>query len=361
MIMENTYGLNLKLKIYGGSHDEKIGMTLSGIPAGESIDFDELYAFMARRAPGKDAFSTKRKEPDEPVFLSGFDGNITNGEVIEAVIYNKNQNSGDYSSLYDIPRPSHADFAARMKYGDKVDLRGGGHFSGRLTAPMCIAGGICLQILARKNIHIAAHIASIENICDDGFDMAHVSLSDFESLREHHFPTIIKIAGDAMREEIEKARLDGDSVGGVVECAAIGLPAGLGEHMFCGVEGRISSIVFGIPAVKGIEFGLGFGSSALTGSQNNDAFETDGKKIYTKTNNCGGILGGMTDGMPLIFRAAMKPTPSIAKEQDSVSLSRMENVKLSIGGRHDPCVVPRAVPVFEAAAAIAILDMMLDE
>ncbi len=361
MIMENAYGLNLKLKIYGGSHDEKIGMTLSGIPTGESIDFDALNAFMARRAPGKDAFSTKRKEPDEPVFLSGLEDGVTNGDVIEAVIYNKNQHSGDYSSLYDIPRPSHADFAARMKYGDKVDLRGGGHFSGRLTAPMCIAGGICLQILARKNIHIAAHIASVGNINDAPFDKTKVSITDFEKLREHYFPTISQEAGEKMREEIERARLDSDSIGGVVECAAIGLPAGLGEHMFCSVEGRISSIVFGIPAVKGIEFGLGFGSSALLGSQNNDQFETDGEKIYTKTNNCGGILGGMSNGMPLIFRAAMKPTPSIAKEQDSVSLSKMENVKLSIGGRHDPCVVPRAVPVFEAAAAIAILDMMLDK
>ena len=359
--MKNTYGLNLKLKIYGGSHDEKIGMSLSGIPAGERIDMKTLQAFMSRRAPGKDPYSTKRREPDEPVFLSGLDGDITNGEVIEAVIYNKNQHSGDYSSLYDIPRPSHADFAAKMKYGDKVDLRGGGHFSGRLTAPMCIAGGICLQILERKNIHVAAHIASVGEVRDEAFDKALVSLADFEALHRHYFPTVSEDAGEKMRQVIEKARLEGDSVGGVVECAAIGLPAGLGEHMFCSVEGRISSIVFGIPAVKGIEFGLGFGSAEIQGSENNDAFYTDGKKVYTRTNNCGGILGGMSDGMPIVFRAAMKPTPSIAKEQDSISLSKMENVKLSIGGRHDPCVVPRAVPVFEAATAVAILDMMLDE
>lgn len=356
----NTYGINIKLKIYGGSHDDKIGMTLEGIPSGEVIDFDELKAFMARRAPGNDAYSTKRKEPDEPVFLSGFNGNITTGEVIEAVIYNTNQHSGDYSSLYDIPRPSHADFAARMKYGDKVDLRGGGHFSGRLTAPMCIAGGICLQILARKNIFVAAHIASIGRINDELFDKVGVTKADFDRLRSHRFPTINQEAGVRMQEEIEKARLDTDSVGGTVECAAIGIPAGLGEHMFMGVEGRISAIVFGIPAVKGIEFGLGFGSSFLLGSENNDPFETDGEQIYTKTNNCGGILGGMTDGMPLLFRAALKPTPSIGKEQDSVSISRKENVKLNIIGRHDPCIVPRAVPVFEAACAIALMDMMLD-
>ena len=357
----NTYGFNIKLKIYGGSHDEKIGVMISGIPAGEEIDMDALRAFMARRAPGNNAYSTKRKEPDEPVFLSGFDGNVTTGETIEAVIYNQNQHSSDYSSLHDIPRPSHADFAARMKYGDQVDLRGGGHFSGRLTAPMCIAGGICLQILARKNIHVAAHIASIGNVEDICFDPVKVSQEDFEDLHTHSFPTISEHAGNEMQSVIESTRLDLDSIGGIIECAAIGLPVGLGEHMFMGVEGRISAIIFGIPAVKGIEFGKGFASASLLGSQNNDPFETDGIHIYTKTNNCGGILGGMTDGMPLIFRAAMKPTPSIGKEQDSVSLSRMENVKLTIGGRHDPCVVPRAVPVFEAACALAIMDMLLDK
>lgn len=360
MIMENVYGLNLKLKIYGGSHDERIGMTLEGIPAGEKIDMDALRAFMARRAPGKDPYSTKRREPDEPVFLSGIDGDVTTGDVIEAVIYNQNQRSGDYSSLVDVPRPSHADFAARMKYGDRVDLRGGGHFSGRLTAPMCIAGGICLQILERRGIKIGAHIASVGNICDESFDPVSVSIDDIEKLHAHAFPTISQSAGERMKAEIESARLASDSVGGTIECAAIGLPCGLGEHMFAGVEGRISSIVFGIPAVKGIEFGLGFGSATLRGSENNDPFFTDGKKIYTKTNNCGGILGGMSDGMPLVFRAAIKPTPSIGIEQDSVSLSKMENVTLTVGGRHDPCILPRAVPVFEAACAVAITDMLLD-
>jgi chorismate synthase len=356
----NSYGINLKLKIYGGSHDEKIGMTLSGIPTGERIDMDALRAFMKRRAPGNDAYSTQRKEPDEPVFLSGFDGNVTNGDVIEAVIYNKNQRSDDYSSLCDTPRPSHADFAAIMKYGHEVDLRGGGHFSGRLTAPMCIAGGICLQILARKGICVGAHAYSIGGIYDEPFNAAGVSKSELDALSSSHFPTLDSESGEQMRAVIEDARRDGDSVGGVIECAVIGAPMGLGEHMFCSVEGRISSVLFGIPAVKGVEFGLGFGSANIRGSQNNDAFYTDGKRIYTKTNNAGGILGGMSNGMPIIFRAAVKPTPSIAKEQDSVSISKMENVKINIGGRHDPCIVPRAVPVVEAAAAIAVMDMMLD-
>ena len=358
--MKNFYGLNIKLKIYGGSHDEKIGMTLDGIPAGYKIDMERLYAFMSRRAPGNDDYSTKRREPDIPVFLSGLDGYVTNGERLEAVIYNQNQHSSDYSSLVDVPRPSHADYAARIKYGDGVDLRGGGHFSGRLTAPMCIAGGICLQILEARGIHVGAHIYSVGNVQDTPFDSVSISKNMFDTVKSRRFSVIDELQGDKMKAEIEAARLDGDSIGGVVECAIVGVPAGLGEHMFSSVEGRISSVVFSIPAVKGIEFGLGFGSAHLRGSQNNDPFYTDGEKIFTKTNNAGGILGGMSSGMPIIFRAAIKPTPSIAKEQDSVSLSKMENVKLSIGGRHDPCIVPRAVPVFEAAAAIAVYDMMLD-
>ncbi|MBQ4091110.1 MAG: chorismate synthase [Clostridia bacterium] len=358
--MQNAYGTNLKLKIYGGSHDDHIGMKLSGIPQGHKIDLDELRAFISRRAPGQNAYSTARRESDEPVFLSGLDGNVTNGEVIEAVIYNKNQRSGDYRSFQDVPRPSHADFAARMKYGENVDLRGGGHFSGRLTAPMCIAGGICLQILKAQGIRIGAHIACVGNVCDTPFDAVSLSDNELYAASRKGFPALDDERGEEMRAVIAAAKKEGDSIGGVVECAIVGAPSGLGEHMFMSVEGRISSIVFAIPAVKGIEFGLGFGSTKLRGSQNNDPFVTDGKTVTTLTNNAGGILGGMSSGMPIIFRAAVKPTPSIAKEQDSVSLSRMENVKLSIGGRHDPCIVPRAVPVFEAAAAIAIYDMLLD-
>ncbi len=354
----NTYGKRINLDIYGGSHDEKIGMKLSGIPAGEVIDLTALREFMARRAPGNDPYSTARKESDEPVFLSGLDGNVTNGDVIEAVIYNQSQRSVDYASIADIPRPSHADFAARMKYGESVDLRGGGHFSGRLTAPMCIAGGICLQILARRGIHIGSHIYSIGNVDDRPFDPVNISKRDLDILHYWKFPVLEGASGEKMKALIERARLEGDSVGGIIETAVIGLPVGLGEHMFDSVESAICNIVFGIPAVKGIEFGAGFDSARMLGSQNNDPFYTDGKSIKAKTNNAGGILGGMTSGMPLIFRAAIKPTPSIAKEQDSVSLSHMENVKLSIRGRHDPCIVPRAVPVFEAAAALAVTELM---
>ena len=358
--MATTYGKNLNITIYGGSHDPEIGVIADGLPRGFSIDMKALGNFMERRAPGRDALSTTRREPDVPVFLSGVDNNTLNGDTLKAVIYNKNQHSSDYKNLELIPRPSHADFAARAKYGESVDLRGGGHFSGRLTAPMCIVGGICLQYLKSLGIHIGAHAYCIGNAYDKPFDMVGVDEDTLGASARSPYPFLDRVAGEAMLAEIESARDDGDSVGGIVECGIIGVPAGLGEHMFDGIENRIAQIVFGIPAVKGIEFGLGFGSSHIRGSENNDPFYTDGEKIYTKTNNAGGILGGMTSGMPIIFRAAMKPTPSIYKEQDSVNMSKMTNTRLSIVGRHDPCIVLRAVPVFEAAAAIAITDILLD-
>ena len=358
--MSTHYGKNLDIEIYGGSHDEKIGIKIKGLPIGTKIDSKKLFSFMERRSPGKDEFSTSRREADIPVFVEGVSNDIITGELVHAVIYNTNQKSSDYKNLSLVPRPSHADYAAIMKYGKDVDLRGGGHFSGRLTAPLCIAGGICLQILEEKGIHVGAHLYSVGNENDIPFDPVNVTKNDIDALHSSDFPTISKECGQKMQNEILMAKSKGDSVGAVIECTAVGLPTGLGEHMFFGVENRISSIIFGIPAVKGIEFGSGFETSKKLGSDNNDAFYTDGQKVYTKTNNAGGILGGMTTGMPLIFRAAMKPTPSIFCEQDSVDLHTMTNVKLSIKGRHDPCVAVRAVPVFEAAAAIAIFDMLLD-
>ena len=358
--MANYYGQNLNIAIYGGSHDTEIGVKLSGFPAGFHADMDALLAFLARRAPGKNDLSTPRREADAPHFLSGLVENVTNGEEIHAVIRNTNTRSSDYSFVYDTPRPGHADFAALQKYGNAVDLRGGGHFSGRLTAPLCIAGGLALQYLAARGIHVGAHVASIATVCDERFDV-NVCANDLAALTAMEFPLLDTTKETEMRECILAARAEGDSVGGVVECAVTGLPAGLGEHMFAGVEGRISALMFSVPAVKGVEFGEGFGATLLRGSQNNDPFTTDGNTVRTLTNHCGGILGGITNGMPLVFRAAFKPTPSIAKEQQTVSLSRMENTTLSIKGRHDPCVVLRAVPVVEAVAALAVLDLLLDE
>ena len=360
--MATTYGKNIHVTVYGGSHDPEIGVIATGLPQGFSFDYEELLSFMKRRAPGQNSLSTPRKEADIPEFLTGVEQNVLNGETLHAIIRSTNQRSSDYSNLSFVPRPSHADFAARMKYGDAVDLRGGGHFSGRLTAPLCIVGGICLQYLKQRGIEVAAHVYAIGNVNDTPFDAVGVGEAEFSLLRERsNFPVLCEQAGEQMRTLIEEARADGDSVGGVVECAVTGLPAGLGEHMFDGIENRISAMIFGIPGVKGIEFGDGFACSTRRGSQNNDAFAVVDGKIVTKTNHAGGILGGMSSGMPLIFRAAMKPTPSIFQEQDSVDMVSMEPVKLTIKGRHDPCIVLRAVPVFEAVAAIVICDLLTDK
>ena len=357
--MATQYGNNIKISIYGGSHDEQIGVRLAGFPKGFRADLDALQKFLARRAPGNSDLATPRKEPDLPVFLSGLTDGVTDGDELHAVIYNQNKRSSDYSFIYDTPRPGHADFAALQKYGSSVDLRGGGHFSGRLTAPLCIAGGLALQYLAARGIHVGAHVASIADVQDARF-ATDVGADELAHLTKMPFPLLDASKEEAMRERILGARAEGDSVGGVVECAVVGLPAGLGEHMFAGVEGRVAALAFSVPAVKGVEFGAGFAAAAMRGSENNDVYRTDGKRIYTATNHCGGILGGMTNGMPLVFRMAFKPTPSIAREQDTVSLLKMENTKLSIKGRHDPCVVLRAVPVIEAVAALAVLDLLLD-
>ncbi len=360
--MKNTYGNNLTLRVFGGSHDAEIGMTLAGFPRGFAVDLDALHALMARRAPGSTPLGTPRRERDLPIFLEGIDEKgATTGAIIRAVIRNENTRSSDYSFVHDTPRPGHADFAALKKYGDGVDLRGGGHFSGRLTAPLCIAGGLCLQYLKEKGIRIGAHIASVGKAFDTPFDPVSEDTTLFDTIAARPLATINEKAGEEMAHEIEEARAAGDSIGGTVECMITGLPVGLGEHMFDGVEGRLSAALFSIPAVKGVEFGAGFALGKMLGSESNDAFVTDGERVKTETNNCGGILGGMTNGMPVLFRIAVKPTPSIAKEQRTVSLKALENTTLRIKGRHDPCILPRVVPVVEAVAAIAITDLLLDE
>ena len=353
--MSSTYGENLKLSIFGQSHGAAIGMTLDGIPAGLPVDTDALQVFLNRRAPGQNDWSTPRKEADRPEFLSGILDGYTCGAPITAVIYNKNTRSGDYANLKDCPRPGHADFTAQIKYGGFQDAAGGGHFSGRLTAPLCIAGGLCKQWLEGMGIQVFAHVAAIAGISDTPFD----PLAPDADLIQPEFPVVNQDAGARMRAVISAAKSDGDSVGGIVECAVTGLPAGVGEPMFGGVESRIAQIVYGVPAVKGVEFGAGFAAAKLRGSQNNDDYVMTDGKIRTATNNSGGILGGITTGMPLIFRAALKPTPSISRPQQSVSLSSGEMQELIVKGRHDPCIVPRAVPVIEAAATIAIFDMIL--
>lgn len=330
--MGNTYGNLFHFTIFGQSHAPAIGVTVEGLPAGEHIDTEALQAFLDRRAPGG-KYSTARKEADRPEFVAGLtpDG-LSCGSPITAIIRNSDTRSKDYSQLQFVPRPGHADYPAMVKYGEGRDFAGGGQFSGRLTAPLCIAGGIALQMLEKMDIRISARIVSIGGETDEG----------------------------AMYALIDKARSEGDSVGGMIECIAEGVPAGIGEPMFGGLENRISQAVFGIPAVKGIEFGAGFAVAEKRGSENNDGFYFDNGEVKTYGNNHGGILGGISSGMPIVFRAAVKPTPSIAKEQPSVDIKTGENTTISVHGRHDPCIVPRAVPCMEAAMAVAIYDAILE-
>ena len=353
--MSSTYGENLKLSIFGQSHGPAIGMTLDGIPAGLSVDFDELQAFLNRRAPGQNDWSTPRREEDRPEFLGGVLDGFTCGAPIAAVIYNKNTRSGDYANLKDCPRPGHADYTAQVKYGGFQDAAGGGHFSGRLTAPLCIAGGLCKQWLEEMGIRIGAHIVQIGSENSQCFDALSPELDQVGQL----FPTLTAEAADSFQAIIAEARNQGESVGGRIECAITGLPAGIGEPMFGGVESRIAQIVYGIPAVKNIGFGWGDSFASLPGSESNDSYTVEDGLVKTLTNHCGGILGGITNGMPVIFDVTIKPTPSISRSQQSVSLSRGENQELVVKGRHDPCILPRAVPVVEAAAAIAIYDLIL--
>ena len=353
--MSSTYGENLKLSIFGQSHGPAIGMSLDGIPAGLPVDVEKLQQFLNRRAPGRNDWSTPRKEEDRPEILSGIVDGFTCGAPIAAIIRNTNTRSGDYNNLKDVPRPGHADYTAQIKYGGFQDSAGGGHFSGRLTAPLCIAGGMCKQWLEEMGIRIGAHIDFLGGITDSAFDPIEPELNYVNPL----FPVLSMPVGQAMRKRIEEVRSQDDSIGGEIECAITGIPAGLGEPMFGGIESRIAQIIYAIPAVKSLEFGAGKAVAFSLGSKTNDKFICEEGTIKTATNNCGGILGGIANGMPVIFRVSIKPTPSISKSQNSINLNTMEEVTLEIKGRHDPCIVPRAVPVVEAAAAIAIYDLIL--
>ena len=351
--MSSTFiGQRLRLSIFGQSHSEAVGMTLDGLPAGIPVDLDALQLFLNRRAPGRNDWSTPRREEDRPEFLCGLKDGFTCGAPLTAVIRNANTRPKDYSQLRIMPRPGHADYTAQVKYRGFQDFSGGGHFSGRLTAPLCVAGGILKKILERRGVTVDARIAAIAGIWDR---------SPFEaSVAGKEFPVVDDAAGEKMRAAIQSARADGDSVGGVIECVVRGLPAGVGEPMFDGLENQLARVLFAVPAVKGLEFGAGFSAANLRGSDNNDAYCIREGRVETLTNNAGGILGGISNGMPVVFRVAVKPTPSIAKAQRSVNLQTLTEEELRITGRHDLCIVPRAVPVIEAAASLAIYDFMED-
>lgn len=356
--MASEFGNTIRVSIFGESHGAGVGAVLSGLPAGEAVDLEELQRFLDRRAPGKNAWSTARRETDVPRVVSGLKDGVTTGAPLSLLFNNSDTHSGDYDALKNIPRPNHADYTARLRYGDAVDLRGGGHFSGRLTAPLCGAGGIAMQILARKGIRIGAHLKQVGAQKDRPFDPVSVSGEDFEQILNHELPVLDAAAGEAMKQEILAAKAEQDSVGGSVECAVLGLPGGVGSPMFDGVENRLAKALFGIPAVKAVEFGAGTEFAALRGSQANDAFCIKDGAVCTLTNNCGGINGGITNGMPLLFSVTFKPTPSIGRPQQSVDLAKMEETVLQIAGRHDPCIAVRAVPVVEAAAALCVLDLL---
>ncbi len=356
--MSSVWGKNLKISIFGQSHGAGIGVVMDGFPAGIKIDMDNVLFDMARRAPGGIKGATTRVESDFPKVMSGIFEGITTGSPICAVIENTSQRSRDYSELENKPRPGHADFTAFYKYSGFADMRGGGHFSGRLTAPLVFAGGIARAYLQEKGIIVGSHILSIGKISDEKLDAQNVDAKLLRELREKT-PSVISVAAyERMQEYI--STLEGDSVGGVIECAAIGVPIGIGNPMFEGVESVISSILFGIPAVKGVEFGRGFDISETTGSDANDEMFINDGKIMFKSNNCGGVLGGITCGTPLIVRVAVKPTPSISLEQDTINFKTQQNVKLKVKGRHDACIALRIPPVIEAAVMIALADMSLN-
>ncbi len=359
--MISSFGNKIHIQIEGTSHGEFLKGIISGLPAGEEISEDNLAVQMSRRAPGNDATSTTRKEADKVEFISGLKDGITDGSPIEFIIKNTNTHSTDYDNLKFTPRPSHADYPAFVKYGGQADMRGSGHFSGRLTSPLTAIGAICRQILSRRGITVGGHVLNIGEIYDIGFNPVTIDNNTLDTLSSKYFATISEEAREQMKELIIDTGKDGDSIGGCVEIAALGMPVGIGTHMFGGVENVISSVVFGVPAVKGVSFGAGFDFSYLLGSEANDPYYFKDGKVVTATNNCGGIAGGMTTGMPIIVKAALKPTPSIFKAQPTVNLETKEDTMLEIKGRHDPCIVPRALPAIEAAVAIAITMLLAED
>ena len=356
--MSSCFGQYLKLSLFGQSHGEAIGITLDGFPAGMTIDMEALQRHMARRAPGSSKLTTPRKEADTPELLSGCLNGRTTGQPLTAIIRSSNTRSADYGESVDLVRPGHADYTGHVRYFGFEDFRGGGHFSGRLTAPIVFAGSLCRQWLAAQGVTVACHVQQLGSLHDKSFlDAPEAGDTPVEALMDMPLPTLRTALSSQMEQLVLEAREAGDSVGGVLECRVDGLPAGLGAPFFDSVESVLSHLMFSIPAVKGVSFGEGFGFAELRGSQANDVFRMDGSHVVTETNRCGGILGGITTGMPMVFRCVIRATPSIAKEQDTVSLQRGENAKLSVHGRHDPCILPRAVPVVESMAAIGIMEL----
>lgn len=366
--MPSTFGNALRVTVFGQSHSPAVGCVVEGLPSGHVVDMEALGRFMARRAPGQGPWTTPRKEADLPRIVSGLNPKgATCGAPLAVVIENTNTRSRDYDNLMAVPRPGHADYTAWTKWHGNQDVPGGGHFSGRLTAPLCAAGGIALQMLAERGVRVGAHLLSVADVRDeplcalDNAPASQVRLQgQLDALTDGRtFPTIDAEAGKAMLAAIDDARRELDSVGGVVECVATGMPAGVGSPMFDGIENLIARAAFGVPAVKGVEFGRGFEAARLRGSEDNDPYRMVDGTVTPVTNNAGGALGGITTGAPVLFRMALKPTSSISRPQESVDLTSGSDATLEVHGRHDPCVATRAVPVAEAICALALLDALL--
>ncbi|MGV8982072.1 chorismate synthase [Clostridium sp.] len=356
--MSGQWGKKIKYSIFGESHGRGIGITIDGLPAGIALNMDFIKKEMQRRAPGRDEFSTKRREGDKVEILSGYFNGYTTGTPLCGVIFNENQNSVDYDKLKDLVRPGHADFTGKVKYSGFNDYRGGGHFSGRITAPLVFAGAIAKQILEGKGIKIGSHILSIGNVFDSYFDSVNLNNQLLIDILKKNFPVIDDVKGEGMKNIILKAREELDSVGGIIEATILDIPCGLGEPFFDSIESNLAQLLFSVPAVKGVEFGEGFEITTVRGSVANDIPYMNKGKVCMKTNNNGGINGGITNGMPIVFRVAMKPTPSIAKLQNTIDMGTYQNSEVSVTGRHDPCIVLRALPVIEACAAMSILDFI---
>jgi chorismate synthase len=359
--MSSIWGKNLQISLFGESHGPAIGVVIDGLPPGFAIDEAVIEAFARRRAPGRTPWSTARKEADSAEILSGLYCGRTSGAPLCAIIRNTDTRSSDYAELKLKPRPGHADLTAEYRYRGHQDPRGSGHFSGRLTAPLAFAGAVCSQILAAKGVTAAAHIAEIAGIADLKFNPLTLDSGQLDDLAARDFPVLDSAAGSKMVEAVLAAAEAGDSVGGIVEGIIYGLPAGLGDPMFAGIESRLAGLLYGIPAVKGVEFGAGFAATRMRGSQHNDVPCMKDGAIDFRSNHCGGILGGISNGMPVVFRVAVKPTASIAKTQRTINLATRQDDELAVRGRHDPCIVPRVTPVIEAAAAVFALDLLLDE
>lgn len=354
--MSSTWKNNIEITIFGESHGKAIGVVLGNLPSGVKIDLDEVASEMKRRAPGQNKMSTPRKEADNVEIMSGLQNNITTGAPLCGMIYNSDQHSKDYSLLKEKMRPGHSDYPAFVKYKGYNDVRGGGHFSGRITAPLVFAGAIAKQILAKKGIYIGGHILSIKDNYDEYFDMR-LSKDTLSYLNVQKYPVLNQDIYEQFIEIIDNARMNQDSVGGKVECAIIGLKPGLGEPFFDSIESHLSSLLFSIPAVKSVAFGNDK-ISEMYGSEANDCYYFDSDIVKTKTNNNGGITGGISNGMPIVFNVGIKPTPSISKLQETIDIKNHLNTTLEVHGRHDPCIVFRAVVVVEAVAALTILDLV---